>query len=157
MLTDIEHELGAIAGTGKRYGLTIQQSVHDAILTHARAQYPLMACGLVAGPAGFGRPERHMAMRNAAASRTFYEMDMQDVIKAYRSMDERDEEVVVIYHSNIDTEAYPSGIDVSYANEPGAHYVIVSLADPDDVQFRSFRIVEGEVFEEEVRIVTAYT
>lgn len=156
MRADIEQELDTFAGTESWYGLTIERSVHDAIVAHARDQYPLMACGLVVGPAGFGRPERHMPMLNAAASRTFYEMDMQDLLKAYQSMDERDEEVVIIYHSNIDTDAYPSRVDVSYANEPGAHYVIVSLAYPDNIEFRSFRIVEGEVSEENVRIVSSY-
>lgn len=94
-------------------------------------------------------------MLDAAASRTFYERDGHDLVKAYRSMDERDEEVVVIYHSNIDTEAYPSRIDVSYANEPGAHYVMVSLADPDEVEFRSFRIVEGEVSEDPIHRISS--
>ncbi|MEU6537135.1 Mov34/MPN/PAD-1 family protein [Streptomyces sp. NPDC047000] len=153
MRADIERERDACTGSGRGHGLVIGQSVHDAIVAHARAQYPLMACGLVVGPAGHGRPERHIPMRNAAASRTFYEMDGQDVVNVYRSMDERDEEVVVIYHSNIDTEAYPSRTDISYANEPGAHYVIVSLADPENVEFRSFRIVEGEVFEDGISIV----
>ena len=45
-------------------------------------------------------------------------------------MDERDEEPVVIYHSHTATEAYPSRTDISYANEPGAHYVLVSTRDP---------------------------
>jgi hypothetical protein len=41
-------------------------------------------------------------------------------------MDDRDEEPVVIYHSHTATEAYPSRTDISYASEPGAHYVLVS-------------------------------
>ena len=45
-------------------------------------------------------------------------------------MDDRDEEPVVIYHSHTATEAYPSRTDISYANEPGAHYVLVSTRDP---------------------------
>jgi len=65
----------------------------------------------------------------------------------------------VVYHSHTATEAYPSRTDISYANEPGAHYVLVSTADTDglgDFQFRSYRIVEGEVTEEEVTVVEAY-
>ena len=41
-------------------------------------------------------------------------------------MDDRDEEPVIIYHSHTATEAYPSRTDISYAYEPGAHYVLVS-------------------------------
>ena len=74
-------------------------------------------------------------------------------------MDDRDEEPVIIYHSHTATEAYPSRTDITYANEPGAHYVLVSTADTDDAgpfQFRSYRIVDGEITEEEVEIVEAY-
>jgi len=78
-------------------------------------------------------------------------------------MDDRDEEPVVIYHSHTATEAYPSRTDISYANEPGAHYVLVSTRDgahaPDydgPVEFRSYRIVDGVVTEEEVRVVPSY-
>ena len=59
---------------------------------------------------------------------------------------------MVIYHSHTATEAYPSRTDISYASEPEAHYVLVSTRDPDEVEFRSFRIVDGVVTEEEVRV-----
>jgi proteasome lid subunit RPN8/RPN11 len=67
-------------------------------------------------------------------------------------MDERDEEPVVIYHSHTATEAYPSRTDISLASEPGAHYVLVSTRDEETVELRSFRIVDGEVTEEPVRV-----
>ncbi|CAM5637813.1 hypothetical protein SPURM210S_01411 [Streptomyces purpurascens] len=54
-------------------------------------------------------------------------------------MDDRDKRSrSVVYHSHTATEAYPSRTDISYANEPGAHYVLVSTADTDgagDFQF----------------------
>ena len=139
--------------------LTITQDLYDRIVAHAREDHPDEACGVVAGPVGAGRPERFIPMLNAARSPTFYEFDSQDLLKLYREMDDRDEEPVVIYHSQSATEDYPSRTDVTYANEPGAHYVLVSTADTDgagEFQFRSFRIVEGEVTEEEVRVVDAY-
>lgn len=139
--------------------LTITQALVDQIVAHARQDHPDEACGVVAGPAGSGRPERFIPMLNAARSPTFYEFDSGDLLKLYREMDDRDEEPVIIYHSHTATEAYPSRTDISYANEPGAHYVLVSTADADDAgpfQFRSYRIVEGEVTEEEVTVVDAY-
>jgi proteasome lid subunit RPN8/RPN11 len=135
--------------------LTLTQELHDAIVAHARADHPDEACGVITGPAGTDRPQRHIPMLNAARSPTFYEFDSMDLLKLYRDLDDRDEEPVVIYHSHTATEAYPSRTDISYANEPGAHYVLVSTADHDDAgpfQFRSFRIVDGQVTEEEVRI-----
>jgi proteasome lid subunit RPN8/RPN11 len=72
--------------------------------------------------------------------------------RVWREMDERDEEPVVIYHSHTATEAYPSRTDIGLASEPGAHYVLVSTRDPETVELRSYRIVDGEVSEEPVEI-----
>jgi proteasome lid subunit RPN8/RPN11 len=95
-------------------------------------------------------------MDNAERSPTFYRFDSMEQFRVWREMDDRDEEPVVIYHSHTATEAYPSRTDISYASEPNAHYALVSTRDPEEVEFRSYRIVEGEVTEEEVRVVAAY-
>jgi proteasome lid subunit RPN8/RPN11 len=137
--------------------LEIDQATYDAIVAHARRDHPDEACGVVAGPAGSDRPQRFIPMVNAARSPTFYEFDSHDLLRLYRELDDRDEEPVVIYHSHTATEAYPSRTDVSYASEPGAHYVLVSTRecgnDDGPVEFRSFRIVDGQISEEEVRVV----
>ena len=135
--------------------LVIDQRTYDEIVAHARRDHPDEACGVVAGPAGSDRPERFIPMLNAARSPTFYEFDSHDLLALYREMDDRDEEPVVIYHSHTATEAYPSRTDVSLAQEPDAHYVLVSTRDPHHEEFRSFRIVDGVVSEEEVRVVPA--
>jgi len=135
--------------------LTISREVVEAIIAHARADHPDEACGVVAGPAGTDRPERFIPMVNAARSPTFYEFDSLDLLRLYREMDANDEEPVVIYHSHTATQAYPSRTDISYASEPGAHYVLVSTREPVEVEFRSYRIVDGQVTEEPVTIVEA--
>ncbi len=136
--------------------LTIDRAGYDAIVAHARADHPDECVGVVAGPAGSDRPERLIQMTNAERSATFYRLDSKEQLQVWRAMDDRDEEPVVIYHSHTATEAYPSRTDVSYASEPHAHYVLVSTRDPHDVEFRSFRIVDGQVTEEEVHVVPAY-
>ncbi|KAB8161418.1 peptidase [Streptomyces sp. 3MP-14] len=140
--------------------LTITAALRDQIIAHARADHPDEACGVIAGPVGSDRPERFVPMLNAARSPTFYEFDSMDLLRLYREMDDRDEEAVVVYHSHTATEAYPSRTDVSLAQEPNAHYVLVSTAESGDgegpVPFRSFRIVDGEITEEEVRVVESY-
>ena len=135
--------------------LRIDRATYDAIVAHARENHPDEACGVVAGPEGSDRPERFIPMLNAARSPTFYEFDSGDLLKLYREMDDRDEEPVVIYHSHTATEAYPSRTDISFAGEPGAHYLLVSTREPDTTEIRSFRIVDNEVTEEEVNIVDA--
>ncbi len=142
--------------------LTILREHVDAIIAHARRDHPDEACGIIAGPAGSDRPTRHIEMLNAAMSPTFYEFDSGDLLRLYREMDDNDEDPVVIYHSHTATEAYPSRTDQNLAAEPGAHYVLVSTRDGADapgaeIDFRSYRIVDGQVTEEEVQVVDRYT
>ena len=141
--------------------LTLAQETYDAIVAHAKRDHPDEACGVVAGPEGSDRPERFIEMVNAAGSPTFYEFDSTDLFQLYKEMDKRDEEPVVVYHSHTATEAYPSRTDIGLASEPGAHYVLVSTRATFDeaggnnegpVEFRSYRIIDGVVTEEEVTI-----
>jgi proteasome lid subunit RPN8/RPN11 len=133
--------------------LRIDRSIRDAIVAHARRDHPDEACGVVAGPEGSDRAERFVPMLNAARSPTFYEFDSADLLALYKQMAAADEEPVVVYHSHTATEAYPSRTDVSYASEPNAHYVLVSTRDPETVEFRSFRIRDGQIEEEPVDVV----
>jgi proteasome lid subunit RPN8/RPN11 len=130
--------------------LRLDPTIRDAIIAHARRDHPDEACGVVAGPLGSDRATRFVPMVNAARSPTFYEFDSADLLALYRQMDADDEEPVVVYHSHTATEAYPSRTDIALAAEPGAHYVLVSTREPDSVEFRSYRIIDGKVTEEEV-------
>lgn len=139
--------------------LSIDRTTYDAIVAHAKRDHPDEACGIVAGPEGSDRPERHVEMVNAAGSPTFYEFDPTELLELYKQMWDDDEEPVVIYHSHTATEAYPSRTDIGLASEPGAHYVLVSTREHGNnegpVEFRSYRIVDGEVSEEDVAVLDA--
>ncbi len=134
--------------------LTISRSIVDAILEQSRVEYPDECCGVILGPVGADTPISHKPMLNAAHSPTFYEFDPKDLLALYREVDDNDEEIVVIYHSHTETEAYPSRTDIAYAGEPGAHYVLVSTREEiaPATEFRSYRIIDGVVTEEEVSI-----
>ena len=133
--------------------LRISRDLRDRIVEHARRDHPDEACGVLAGPAGSDRPARFVPMTNAERSPTFYRFDSMEQLRVWRDMDDRDEEPVVIYHSHTATEARPSRTDISLASEPTAHYVLVSTRAPDETEFRSFRIIDGEVAEEPVEVV----
>ena len=137
--------------------LTIDRATYDAIVAHAKRDHPDEACGIVAGPEGSDRPERLVAMVNAAVARRSTSSTPTDLLRLYKEMDDRDEEPVVVYHSHTATEAYPSRTDIGLAMEPDAHYVLVSTREHGNndgpVEFRSYRIVDGEVTEEEVAVV----
>jgi proteasome lid subunit RPN8/RPN11 len=136
--------------------LVIRADLVEAIIAHARRNHPDEACGVLAGPEDSDRPERHIPMINAERSPTFYRFDSGEQLKVWRSMDNADEVPVVIYHSHTATEAYPSRTDVNLASEPDAHYVLVSTRDPDRHEVRSYRIVDGAVTEEPIKIVEQY-
>ncbi|RLV49789.1 M67 family peptidase [Nocardioides mangrovicus] len=136
--------------------LRLPAEIRDAIVAHAKRDHPDEACGVVAGAEGSDIPSRFVPMVNAAGSPTFYEFDSTDLLRLYREMDDRDEEPVVVYHSHTATEAFPSRTDIGLANEPHAHYVLVSTREHGNsegpVEFRSYRIVDGHVDEEDVEI-----
>ena len=137
--------------------LVIRADLVEAMVAHARADHPDEACGVLAGPEGSDRPERHIAMVNAERSPTFYRFDAQEQLKVWRALEGSGDAPVVIYHSHTATEAYPSRTDVSLAAEPDAHYVLVSTRDPERHELRSYRIVNGVVTEEPVTIVEQYS
>jgi proteasome lid subunit RPN8/RPN11 len=74
-------------------------------------------------------------------------MDPLDELRAFRLMDERGWDLIGIYHSHPETEAYPSATDQARAFDeksrplfPGTCYMIVSLREPGDPQVRAFRL-----------------
>lgn len=133
--------------------LTIPGRLLDAVVAHARADHPDEACGIIAGPLGSDEPQRHVPMTNAERSPTFYSFVPSEQLAVWREMDDRDERPVVIYHSHTATEPYPSRTDVGLATDPDAHYLLVSTRDPDTDEVRCYRIVDGDVTEEEVRVI----
>ncbi|MFZ2176508.1 MAG: M67 family metallopeptidase [Rhodococcus sp. (in: high G+C Gram-positive bacteria)] len=136
--------------------LVIRSDLVEAMIAHARVDHPDEACGVIAGPDGSDRPERHVPMINAERSPTFYRFDSGEQLRVWRAMDDADEVPVVIYHSHTATEAYPSRTDISFASEPDAHYVLISTRNPDSAELRSYRIVDGAVTEERVDVVQSY-
>lgn len=134
--------------------LVLSAALRDAIVAHARKDHPDEACGVIAGAVGTDQPTRFVPMENAERSPTFYRFDSREQLKVWREMDDNDEEPVVIYHSHTATEAYPSRTDISYASEPSAHYVLVSTREElgDEVELRSYRIVDGTVTEEPIEL-----
>ena len=134
--------------------LHISAQLVAQIWDEAEAVHPDEACGVILGPLGKDHALRLKPMINAAHSPTFYEFDPKDLLSLYREIDDNDEEIVVIYHSHTETEAYPSRTDIAYAGEPGAHYVLVSTREEiaPATEFRSYRIIDGVVTEEEVSI-----
>lgn len=134
----------------------LPDAIREAIVIHARAEYPNEAVGLVIGDrpaADGGAALRYEPARNRAASPYRYELHPEDLLRLTIATDEVDEVFWAIVHSHTHSPAVPSPTDVGLAFYPEALYVLVSLhedhADPTTGEpgIRGWRIVDGAVHE----------
>ena len=135
--------------------LWIPIGIQNEVIQHAWEARPEECCGLIAGEKGTGLPGRLIKMRNCATEGErdrWFSFDPDEQVQAYNEMDRRNEDPVAVYHSHVVSPAYPSSTDIQCAVDPRMHYLIVSLRGPG-VEFRSFRIVDGEVLEEHIGIL----
>jgi proteasome lid subunit RPN8/RPN11 len=141
--------------------LRLPKAMVEEMIAHAREDLPNEACGVVLGRDGVA----HVLYRarNAEASPYRYSIDPQDLFRFHKEVDEKDLEFMVIYHSHVASEAFPSPTDVRLSQwhgagpptdmYPDAHYVLVSLAKPEAPVVRSYRINDGVVREEALETV----
>jgi len=122
---------------------------------HAVVGLPNEACGLFAGAFGGNRAEVFFPMCNVAESSQVYELDVKEMMSVEREADDCGLVVMGVMHSHTHTTGYPSPTDVADAArfDPFGswRFVIVSLKHPDP-SLRSFRILDGEIAEEYVRV-----
>ena len=121
------------------------------IVEHGLREFPNEACGLLAGRAG--QAVRCYPMRNADASPVTYRLDPREQLRVFDELEREGLELFGIVHSHTHSEPYPSETDRRQAFYPEPLYLILGLADRERPVLRAFRIVEGEVSEEELRIV----
>ena len=121
----------------------------QAIIDHARADYPNEACGVIVGdrsPADGGVALRWVPMRNEYASPLRYRIHAEDLYPVLVEVDDADDKAFwAIVHSHVRSAAYPSPTDVAQAVFPDALYVLVSL-EADEPALGAFRIVDGTIF-----------
>ncbi|MBV6288810.1 Mov34/MPN/PAD-1 family protein [Pseudomonas aegrilactucae] len=137
--------------------LIISRALLDAAMAHAQHQHPLEACGVMAGRQGSDRPSRWIPMVNHAASTAFFQFEPREQLRVWRAMEAQQEEPLVIYHSHTASEAYPSKADIEFANEPQVHYLILSTVPGCEHPVRCYRIAQGKVIEESLRIIDSDT
>jgi proteasome lid subunit RPN8/RPN11 len=124
--------------------ICLQQSHAGQIISHARECSPLECCGLVGGTSS-GRAQTIYPLRNVAADPLItYEASPEDLFAAQRSMRERGELLLAIYHSHPrSADPKPSDTDVRLAYYPSAVYFIVGLGG-DQPSLGAFRISESK-------------
>ncbi|MEI8405561.1 MAG: M67 family metallopeptidase [Actinomycetes bacterium] len=133
--------------------LRLTSTVADRMIAHCLLGLPDEACGLLAGHEGTGDVDELYPADNLATSALVYTVDPKAHLKADRDAEHQGRVIIGVFHSHTHTEAYPSPTDVAQAPDPEWHYVIVSLRD-EAPAIRSYRIVEGQILEEPVEILS---
>jgi proteasome lid subunit RPN8/RPN11 len=126
--------------------LHLPAEMWDAIVAHARQEYPRECCGIISGH--HGRLESLHALRNIAEGNVFYEIDPQQLMQLeFGALEQTGAEIVAIYHSHPESQAYPSATDLELAYWPEAVYLICSLENQAEPGIRGFRMRDGVISE----------
>jgi proteasome lid subunit RPN8/RPN11 len=129
--------------------LTISQPIIDAIIAHARRDFPLEACGILGGADGV--VSEHYPMTNTDRSNEHFTMEPREQFAVVKDLRAKGKEMLVVYHSHPESPARPSEEDVRLALTPGVSHLIVSLAG-ESPDVRAFRIEGGVVTPEPITI-----
>jgi len=130
--------------------LQIPRQVIDDLFNHAKNGLPEEVCGYLAGSER--EVTRQFKLTNIDHSNEHFSFDPAEQFQVVREVRKAGLEILANYHSHPESPARPSQEDIRLAFDPNISYVIVSLvAEIPDV--KSFRIQNGEVEKEEIRIV----
>ncbi|MFN2187161.1 MAG: M67 family metallopeptidase [Candidatus Promineifilaceae bacterium] len=120
--------------------LFIERHLFQEMVAHLEAELPNEGCGFLAGTSN--RVLRGYAVENLLKSPTAFEMNPQQQLEALLDIEQREIEVLAIYHSHPNGPEYPSQEDISKAYYPDTLIVIVSFAMNSSPSVRSF-IING--------------
>lgn len=130
--------------------LILKKELNKKIIKHALREFPNEACGILAGKEGIIQKVHEMTNTDKSPQ-TFF-MGAKEQLRVMKEIRNEGQEMIGIYHSHVASLAYPSSHDVELALYPEASYVIISIKDKKNPSIRSFKIVGGEIAEEEVII-----
>ena len=138
---------------GRARVLMLAKRLYDEIVAHCRRQYPKEACGILAGHDGVVK--QVYPMTNVEGSPIGYSMDPREQLHVEKTMRQRGQRMVGVYHSHTASPAYPSSVDVNLAISPDISYVLVSLKDCAQPDVKSYRITGKTVTEEPVMMAAS--
>ncbi|HJT88603.1 MAG TPA: M67 family metallopeptidase [Bryobacteraceae bacterium] len=110
--------------------IRIEQEPWAAMVSHARQTYPNECCGAMLGTIDGGDKQVRVAvaLRNAfqGAQATRYELRPEDLLAADKAARERNMDLIGIYHSHPDCDAYFSKTDLQNSC-PWYSFVVLSI------------------------------
>jgi len=110
--------------------IRIEREPWDAMVAHARATYPNECCGAMLGSSNDGAKVVRVALelRNSfeGAQAARYELRPEDLLAADKAARERNLDLIGIYHSHPDCDAYFSKTDLQNSC-PWYSFVVLSI------------------------------
>jgi proteasome lid subunit RPN8/RPN11 len=122
----------------------------DAMISHANELYPNECCGIIAGRDG--RVDSTVRIRNEIESSVEYSMDNVELKAELDRLDEKGLDLIGIYHSHPTSKACPSGSDIKKAVFEEVDCLIISLLDKGAPEIKNYKIKDGSVYIEELKI-----
>ena len=121
----------------------VPSSILERMIEHARSILPEECCGVLGGEGTL--VSSIYPLTNTLHSPTRYLADPRELFDAVRSMRDKGEEMIGIYHSHPGASLEPSSRDREENGYPGLFYFIVSVR-AEDPRIRCFVMSEEGVF-----------
>ena len=128
--------------------IKIRETIYQIMLASTQVEYPLEACGLLAGQDNC--VSQIYLIENSLHSPTAFEMDAGQQIRAMLDIEVQGLEMLAVYHSHPAGPETPSETDIAKAHYPELIQLIISLADRSNPTVRAFTIVNRHVEELEL-------
>ncbi len=129
--------------------MKIKKKIIERIISHARQESPIEACGYLAASGGI--ITHSYPLTNVDKAQEHFSFLPKEQFATMRDAREKGLEICAVYHSHPVSPARPSAEDIKLANDPALLYVIVSLAGKiEDIQAFSIKNQRSELVNLEV-------
>jgi [CysO sulfur-carrier protein]-S-L-cysteine hydrolase len=109
--------------------LSLNRQYWEKMQNHVSSIYPEEACGLLAG--NNNQVLAVIPVNNILKSRTQFRMDPRDQLTEFLNIEKNNWELLGIYHSHPQGNAYPSETDIAQAYYPDIAYLVWALSEQE--------------------------
>ena len=132
--------------------IRIPETIYQAIVEHARREWPLECCGILSGREK--TVERAFELQNVEKSPIRYSISPREQLRVFEEMEKESKEMIAVYHSHTHTIPFPSETDVRMAFYPDVSTIIISLKEEKNPLIKAFRIGREAIYLEEIEVVS---
>jgi proteasome lid subunit RPN8/RPN11 len=135
--------------------LHIKKADYEKILAHAQKNLPEEACGLIGGTTdGEDQIVQEVyLLTNIDHSNEHFSMDPKEQLAAVKDIRAKGFQLLGNWHSHPESPSRPSEEDKRLAHDSKAHYLILSLMEPENPVLNSFRVVNHTDVTKEVIVI----